>query len=274
MIKKLLLYGLLLIQLGKTATAQQASIDTVRLAMQQVNSVFDSAQNLAFDIDIYLNSDTVYGMTENDHQFAQYVLNGKNVFYTVGGIDFLQNDSFAISAYNADKTMFVSKKGLKNNSDMFLLRSFSDSLLDYYYGKYNVTLLDSGESRTIKFVTDSADIPYKDITVVYQKHNYFPEKMSFSFMDMPEMENGEDSTASVIELQPVKKTMTLFFLNYHFADNRHVFDEQNFFYFNPLRKEFEAVGKYAGYKVIASNMGITNVEHGDVEVPVKEDEAN
>lgn len=250
--------------------SQSTNIDSVRAVLQKINKVFDSAQYLAFDVNINLNTDTVFGRSETDHQLAQYVLNGKNIFYNVGGIDFMQNDSLSITAYTTENVLFISKQSIQNNSELFPIKAFEDSMLNAFFNYYVISITATNEGKRLSFISDSTEIPYKKIVIEYEEDHFFPTKMEFSFMALPETSQEDDSSITILNAMPaqlIQKTISMGFSNYRPVADLKLFNEDNYFYFNPIRKEFEAVGKYLGYRVIASNMESTAVGHNDIEVP-------
>lgn len=251
------------------SNAQSTNVDSLRIVLKKIDKVFDSAQYLSFNVDIKLSSDTVYGRTESDHLVAHYILHGNNIFYNVGGVDFMQNDTIAINAHNNEQVMFITKNNIAANSALFPVKSFTDSMLNYYYSYYSIVFDTTLEgNKRLSFISDSTDLPYKKILMEYNQDNYMLSKVAYSFMAFPEIENSEDTTiATIYPTNEILKTITMQFFNYSSVDNLDVFNDARYFYFNPNRKEFEAVGKYAGYKVIASNMESTAIEHDDEEVP-------
>lgn len=246
----------------------QSNHEYIKSEMNKINSVYDSAKFLAFDVNIHLTSDTVLGYYDNETDVMNYVLNGRNFFYRTRAAEFMQDDSFAITTFNEEHTMYVTRSQSKSKSSL-PLKGFTDSALQYYFQYYQVQIEDvQGGEKKIIFTTDSAWAQYKKIVIQYRPENYLMSSVEFSFKDVatPKYDQSDSSGYDVPENLPIlSKKLQMRLKNYTFVSNADMLKYGRYVYFDHARQEYIARGNYRGYKVITSNISDNNGK--DVEVP-------
>ena len=255
--------------------SQTNELNDVKQELYKINKRFDSAQFLAFDVEIEFKSDTILGRFEADRQKASYVLNGSNVYYSVAGMEYMQNDSFAITAYNNDQVMLVTKQAIKKNSSLFPLKEFVDSSLSHYSIYYTISIDSTGSDKVIKFKTDSINVPYQSIAIYYEPLHYTLLRVEMSFKQpFTNQENmytvPDDSTAissDAVVPAMVSKYINMDFKNYHFISDVEIFDYKRYIFYDRFRKAYMTTGKYLGYKLMASNLESTGTQYDDIETP-------
>ena len=259
--KLIIIIGLL--QITTASFSQSSNPDSVISELKKINAFYDSAVFLGFDVNVLLTSDTVAGVFEHDHQTGTYMLNGKNVFYRIGETEYMQDDSFAITTYNQEHIMYVTKQMIKGNSSLFPINGFSDSAFQFFLSYYNVSVIDSGAERSIHFITDSASVLYKTININFYPGRNMLSSFDFSFKAAADAQPANGSSA----VPELTKTLSMKFDNYHFLTSGDVFNYRNYLFYDRERHEYLATGKYKGYKVITSNLENTVNDFNDIEVP-------
>lgn len=249
--------------------SQSNNIDSVKYQLSRINQFYDSSSYLSFDVDLQYNTDTVLGKFEADRQLASYTLNRNNIYYHVGEMEYMQNDSFAITAYNSEHTLFVTKQVVQKSSNLFPLKEFSDSALTYFFNYYTVTVTDTSDDRVIRFKTDSLNVQYKEVSVFYDPHSFALTRVEMSFMGAPVPDDHPDSIPLTYSITPaaIKKQIIMQFSNYKFVSNGDMFRDDQYIYFDRRRKIYTPVGKYKGYKLVGGNLENTANDYDDIETP-------
>jgi hypothetical protein len=247
--------------------AQNPMLDSAKNELYRINRVFDSSQYLGFNLDITYKSDSANVIVETDALSGNYVLNKKNLYYQMGGMEYVQTDSFSYSFYNDEKMMIVTKNMVEANSDVFPLRNFIDSMVHHYAGSYTISIdtavEDIGEYiKRIVFTTNAvpgtnAYPPYSSFFIEYNDDSYYPSKFQFSYRETIQSENNGDTLPPIQPLQTlpyyeVIKTVTMVFSNYRGYVNTTIFDDAQYIIYNRQRKIYEPALKYREYKFITS----------------------
>ena len=256
MIKKIWLVPFLLVCIVTGTAAQNVNLQEIKNKLYLVNKSFDSAQYLAFDVEIQFSSDTVNGHFETDFQTANYAMHKRNIYVNVGGTEFMQNELFSITAYNNEQTMMVNRQK-KKNSSFFPLKEFVDSTLNYFSNYYTITNDSANHTEYIDFVTDSANVLYKTMRISFEPRHHLLSRIEMSFLqpfNNEDVKTTGDSTSTAMPAVMVKKYIQMDFKNYHFLQNLDLFDQTKYIFYDRQRKEYTAAGKYLGYKIYASSI--------------------
>ena len=239
------------------AKAQTAILDSAKAELLRVNNSFDSSQYLAFDLDIGFKSDSANITVETDQMSGSYVLNQKNLYYNMGGTEYVQTDSFSYTIYNGEKMMVMGKNFVEKNSNVFPLRLFIDSVIHYYSDNYAVTI-DSIPVDSIYYFKrisfthrDQTTSPldssnYSVFLIEYDPDSYQPQKFEFGYKELSPI---SDSTASRAEYY---KTVTMHFSHYHVFNNSEIFNDTQYIIYNRQRKIYEPNDKYREFKFITT----------------------
>jgi hypothetical protein len=246
--------------------AQNPMIDSAKNELYRINRVFDSSQYLGFNLDITYKSDSANVTLETDAMSGNYVLNKKNLYYQMGGMEYVQTDSFSYSFYNDEKMMIITKNMVEANSDVFPLRNFIDSMVHHYASSYGVSIDTAatdtaGYIKRIVFTTSAlpgtdAYPPYSSFFIEYNDDSYYPSKFQFSYRELAQLENNGDTLQTTQPLPlpyyEVIKTVTMNFSNYRGFINTAIFDDAQYIIYNRQRKIYEPALKYREYKFITS----------------------
>jgi hypothetical protein len=239
--------------LALTAVAQTP--DSIKTELYRINKIFDSSEYLAFDVNIVYNSDTSYGKYEHEEMSGNYVINNHNMYYKMGTTEYMQNDSFSYNVYNNDKMMVMTKNFVEANSTIFPLKNFVDSILTWYDSLYTITLSNDTDSRIIEFTSSLSNLPYNHFAIYYSADSYHPDKFEMSFVeplnDYPDM---PDSVISLIKLRPVTKKITMYFTNYHSAEDENIFNDENYVYYDRMKNEYRPAKRFRSYRFYADGI--------------------
>lgn len=261
---KTILLAFAMIAAGHAANAQAPNLDSVKQELYKINKVFDSASFLGFDVDIKYTSDTVYGRYDYEEMKGSYLLNSRNIYYKMGNIEYVQNDSFAYTLYHDEQMLSMSRDSVGAASSLFPLKEFTDSVLNWYASFYTIQLRDEDDSRVIEFTATDSTVPYKRIAIYYLQENHFPDKLEMFFT---EDTADYDPTSVDDNFRPTRKYITMSFSNYHHPVTTDVFDDANYIFYDRSRKQYRPSEKYRNYQFMAYGV---NEEGDDDTVEVHE----
>lgn len=255
---------------GKYGKAQVSYLDSAKNEIFRINKIFDSSSYLGFDLSIEYKSDSANVTKETDQMEGNYVLNGHNIYYQMGGGIYLQTDSFAYNIYPEEQMMIMTKNFIAENSNVFPLRTFVDSMMLYYGNNYTVTLeniqSDSFEFvRRIKFdklinnnnsQTDATQYNYFYIDYSYGQEAgyYIPVKFEFSY-DEETSDETTDSLGNNIgngNIYLATKTVTMNFSRFKPVIDTDIFDDTKYVYYNRERKVYEPTDRFRDFQLNTS----------------------
>ncbi len=232
----------------------QPNLDSVRQELYKVNQVFDSARYLGFDVDIVSSSDTLFGRYEHEEMKGNYILNNKNIYYRMGATEYAQNDSFLYNIYHDEKLLMMTRNTVSSNSGLFPLKNFIDSVVTWYDSLYTITLTSDTNSKIIQFTANQSGLPYQRFAIYYNEYSYYPDKFEMSLYEELDLTGVPDSLLQLIRVRPVEKRITMSFSNYHNPSNLGVFENENYVYFDRLRKIYLPGAKLKAYRFIANGV--------------------
>ncbi|MDP4262202.1 MAG: hypothetical protein Q8941_06690 [Bacteroidota bacterium] len=248
--------------------AQAPNLDSVKTELYKVNKVFDSSIYLGFNVDIIYSSDTLYGKYEHEEMTGNYILNNKNIFYKMGSTEYMQNDSFAYNVYGEDKMMIMTRNFVDANSTLFPLKDFVDSIITWYDSAYTITFRNDSDAKVIEFTANRDSLPYQHFAVAYDSTSHYPIKFEMSFIqeltDYPDM---PDSILSAIKQRPVKKSITILFSDYYNVETLDVFKDENYVYFDRMRKKYKPSEKFRSYRFVADGINGEDDYDPTIEAP-------
>jgi hypothetical protein len=267
--KKITLVFIVVAAVFFKTTYGQSNITTVTQQINSINNAYQNASFLMFDMDVILTSDTINSYYENDKELVHYVLNGNSFYYATEEAEFMQDDTFSITAFNKEQMLIVAKQE-RNIKTLLPLRTFNDTSLQYYFQYYNVstaTLADG--DKQIEFITDSAWAFYKQIRIKYDPDNYLLSEVEFRYNDEATAKLDENNDGVVVNetLPLLAKKLFIQCRNYQFTTNGKALTYQNYIYYDRLKKEYTGSGKYKGYRVLTSNVSNSLNTDEDVETP-------
>lgn len=251
----------LFVQLSQAQT--NPMLDSARNELYRINQVFNKSMYLGFNMDIGYWVDSADVVIGKEQMSGNYVLNKNNLYYNMGGTEYVQTDSFSYTIYDDSKMMIMAKNVVQQNSASFPLETFLDSVIYYYGNHYNISIdtvhTDStGYYKRINFIFDSTGVPpsddvqvkYKTFYIQYDDGSYLPSKFSFSYNENGYQLGNDDST--IIGTVTLVKHIDMSFSRYNVVANSEIFNDLHYIFFNRQRKIYEPAEKYKGYQFITA----------------------
>ena len=250
--------------------AQSPMLDSARNELYRINQAFDSSRYLGFNMDIGYQLDSLNVTLETEQMSGNYVLNKGNLYYNMGGTEYIQTDSFSYTLYADSKIMIMAKNAVQPNSAIFPLKTFVDSLIDYYANQYSITIdtvhVDTADYfKRIIFTYDSTastnDIlpQYTSFYIQYDDNSYLPSKFSFSYNENAYQLNADSTFGGIIKLD---KRVDMIFSKYTAFSNTGIFDDLQYIIYNRQRKTYEPAEKYKDYQFITAGFENEDSEYG------------
>jgi hypothetical protein len=234
----------------------QTIYDTARIEMLKINSKYDSAFYLTFDIKIIYDSDTLWAGTDSaDHTHTEmtgtYTFHGNKALYRLGDIEYMQNDAFTIAVYNNDKIMLVGKPDSAQRPGLFIpTRSVIDTMLRDIAQQYNCIFNQYDSLKHFCFNATDTNNVYESIDVEYDPVTYYLLKVKYRLKDYEYYDDngnaGPNPTAVVR-----KADMIFLFQNYRAEQvGAAVFSETKYLFFDgpDSMKPANAYKEYVIYK--------------------------
>jgi len=122
----------------------QISIDLVKQKFSLINQNFDSAFYMGFNIQyIYNSMDSNGNVVNSASRDSRYVINKKNVYYDLGDVEYMQNNSLSFLVYKNNKTIFVSNRKVPTAMHTTPMHDWMDSIINAYNQYYNISVTSS-----------------------------------------------------------------------------------------------------------------------------------
>lgn len=235
---------------GPPAVAQSSTaLDTLR----EIFRSYDSLPYITFDLKYIYTSDTLNGDFQHEVLEGAYTMCGKRARFTIGDIDFMQNDSFFIAVYNTDKYMIVSNRKWSNAGSQVPGRDFIDSLFagnEFQHYTFNITVDSSQVQRAHLYRKDSLAL-YDHFYAEFDAESRHFRMLKYDFHENEIIEPTDDDTSTTVTQISRRKTLTIEFSNYridNFSDS--VYDINNYIWFD--HGECVPVEKYKNFKIYYS----------------------
>lgn len=243
--------------------AQSPNLDSIKQELYRINKIFDSSRYLGFDVHIRYSSDTAFGRYDFEEMTGKYILNEKNIYYKMGDIEYVQNDSFAYDIYHDEKLLVMTRDSISSKSGLFPLKEFVDSILTWYASSYVIVLRNENESKVIEFSTSDTLAPYKRFAIYYDSTSHYPDKFEMNFVE-------KIQTDSIDALVPTKKLIVMSFSNYYNLSSLEVFEDTNYVFFDRVSRRYRPSDKYRMYRFLTN--GVNEQDDETVELyPPPED---
>jgi hypothetical protein len=249
--KQLMKYNRILLGLAAILTCQlvHAQIDTLKVHIQKINMLYDSARGLAFDAQYSYDSDTIYSNYQRLETEGTIMLDGPGRFYVKQGkTESMQNDSIAVDMLVPEKIMMISKARNAKGKDYLPFRQRLDTMVKNNFFGYTPSILKTDSVNTINLVSSDTLAIYKSINIKYNPRTYAIQKISVTINYFA----NEDYVG--LTPLPLKKairqfTMNVFFLRYRVANmTEDFFNPKRYYWQDPTGKAL-AAGKYEGFEV-------------------------
>jgi hypothetical protein len=237
-------------------TAQSAAVrDSAKRELLGINKVFDSSAYLGFDVHIQYRTDTSAGKFYHYEKNAVYYLNNRNYFYRADEMEYMQNDSFAVSVDNKEKTMLLAKNAAVPPGAM-LLKDFIDNIMDAYATSYTVSLKNIDSSlRRISFTltgNPSAVSAYQSFSLLYDTQTNYPQQMDIELTQKLPLNLPPGSTQ--VQPAPLTQYLSIHFSGFRGLPGTRIFDAGNYFTYNRSTGRYSPAEQYQYYSLLLAGI--------------------
>jgi len=244
------------------AIKAQTAADTAKAVALNFFRTYDSIPYLTFDVKFTLFSDTVYSDFSHESTSGTYTMSGKKAKYSLGDVEYLQNDSVLVAVYHNDQVMVVSDPPAGNAGNYVPMRDALDSLLYAYTANYDIYVKSTstdpdtdttGYIRLVKKTGDTVAV-YNKYLIEFDIAQNLITKVEFEYTKPgEELTSVDDVTPGQMLLKntPRRMTMRINFLNYRFDNfSSDIYSETNFVWEED--GVYKPVEKYINYKVYSA----------------------
>lgn len=251
--KKLLVVALLLVATGLQGLSAQI---TPQQIMNRIYEKYDSLTYITFDVKYIYATDTIGGKYKTDVMKGSYTMAGKKALYSIGDIQFMQNDSFFITVYPEEKYMIVADPRTRNTGSQLPMRAMMDSMVQTYATHYTIKMTSDPEAEegTIRFIKADSMAQFDRFIIKYDLENYYLNSIKYDFEEPDVMDDDDDESTEQPEMIMRKKSLTIRFTDYRIDNfSPKNYNENNYIWFDD--GECKPVDKYKGYRVFYSRSG-------------------
>jgi hypothetical protein len=264
-IRKLFLLFIVVAVLGASEAKAQTAVDSARNTVMQLFKTYDSIPYITFDVKYIYKSDTTYSDFTYETIKGSYTMSGSKAKYTLGDVEYLQNDSFLVAVYHKDQMMVVSSPVINNAGAYLPMRDLLDSLLQSYSGDYDISVDNKIDTipSSVEDVVDTKGfirLTRKPGNIQAQFDRYLLEfdieqniitKVEYEFSD-PGLDltsvDEPDAGRRLLKNTARKRTLQIEFANYRFDNfSDEVYNENNLVWTED--GEYKPVEQYKYYKV-------------------------
>ena len=220
--------------ISKQALSQTSSftIDSLKDDVTKINKIFDSSYFLQFKVQyIYSSNNLVTNKHDIKQKEGNYLVSGKRFYFDLGDLEYMQDETMAITAIHANKVMLISKNTMPTASSSIQLKSWVEQMINSFQQYYDISLSSNSDptngllyARTAGRINNGVD------SLIY---SYDSTTTEFNILDSIDFVNDtrtvlfdqKDSTqiGDTIKL-PYKK----FSMSY--SKTRHQLEQMEFFY--------------------------------------------
>jgi hypothetical protein len=263
--RKTILLLIVLAVLGTSGAKAQTTADTARNMAMLFYKTYDSIPYITFDVRYTYLSDTLYSDFKYETMKGSYTMSANKAKYSLGDVDYLQNDSFLIAVYHKDEMMVVSNPPVQNAGSYLPMRSLLDSLLNAYSADYDIsvdnkidTLPSSAEPELntkgyISFTRKpgNTQAQFNRYLLEYDIENNVITKVEYEFVEPgANLTPAEESDAGqrLLKNSNRKKILRIEFSNYRFDNfSDSVYSENNLIWEED--GVYKPIAQYKYYKV-------------------------
>ena len=228
-----------------------AQVEKAKQSMMNIYKAYDSLKYLSFDVKYQYSTDTINGKFTQDELVGNYHMHGIKAVYTLGDIDFMQNDSFLIAVYKKEKFMIVSDPQLSVAGTVLPMRTMIDSLFKSAVANYTVAVNSKKNETVIAMLANDKKQSLNKFIIIYDNSNYYLLSLQYEFIEKsdetpdPMSEDLSDASSNTFR----KKTLRIQFSNYKFneSSNNRYDEKQYIFYENNVYKPIEQYNEFKIY---------------------------
>lgn len=233
------------------ANNAKAQIAEASQIIQELYRNYDSLPNITFDVQYTYSSDTLYGDFLHDELMGTYTMSGRKAKFRLGGVEYLQNDSFFIAAYNDQKLILISN-ATQHAGGFLPMRQAIDSMLQVYSEQYEVNVIPEEDTvGIIEFIGVDTTAMFTRFTIRYNTESNTITGLEYQFWGGYGIFKTEGVDEGVLlEFGHIrrKQTLAVDFVNYRFDNfSDDIYDESNYVWTED--DEWKPVAKYREYRV-------------------------
>ena len=240
---------------------QAQSTDYFKKQLYHISKLYDSAVYLSFNVKYMYETDTIETRFKNSDLTGYYTLYGRKSYYKIGNIEYMQNDSFHIAAYNDDKFLMITKvnKSVPGASAVLPLKNMIDSMFYSSYQHYNVrteSLVDHDDTlQQINFIKKTNDTIglYNYFKITYRSATYALQSLEYGFKEP--VSAGEDDMIPTIPTAVIAQPLMwnvkfkVVFDHYHMGEiDPTLFSEARFIH-EETPDQWVPSDRYLGYRI-------------------------
>ncbi|MDZ4792825.1 MAG: hypothetical protein SGI83_00970 [Bacteroidota bacterium] len=256
---KLFILFLSLMVFLNSGVKAQTTLDSAMNTALNFFKTYDSIPYLTFDVRYTHFSDTAYSDFSYEVMKGSYTMSGRKAKYSMGDVDYLQNDSFLVAVYHKDEQIVVSDPPVQNAGSYLPMRDMLDSLLQAYSTDYNIWVKSTStdtETDSIGYIRlirklNNTEAAYNRYIIEFDIARNVITKVEFEYTQPGSnlsVEQEPNEGQRLLKNTDRRKTLCIEFLNYrfdNFSDN--IYSENNIIWEED--GEYKPVEKYKNYKV-------------------------
>lgn len=241
----------LLIILLTVSVTVSAQLDTLTVHYAKINSYYDSARVLAFDVRFEYQSDTVLGNYEFRENQGTFIMDRNRYYYKMDHAECMQSDSLLITVLEPDQLIMVSTPVTLQSGGILPLRDKMDSLKAHNFYGYNYVVNKTDTVYSIHLSATDTSREFKKISLFYDPLTYSLLRYEVSFDYLPE-DDGIVDPGELIRMAPLAPRhmkLIVHFENYRPGDiGEDMFDLDRYIKADG-NGQWIGAGKYEGYTV-------------------------
>ena len=227
-----------------------AQSGTPQQVMARIYRSYDSIKYLSFDVKYTYTSDTLNGDFTHEVLPGTYTLAGKKAKFSLGDIEFMQNDSFFIAVYNNDKFIVVADPRNKNSGSELPMRPVMDSLVKLL-DHYTLGITNFGDTAIVKLTKVDSVAKFNTFSLTFDTAQNIIHSIDYMFEESVPVDSAGYSLPPVTR----KKRLKIEFSNYHFDDfSDRLYDENNYIFFED--GACKPIDKYNDFRIFYNRTGL------------------
>lgn len=142
---------------AQLSSGNVASLDVINDRLIKLRNNFDSAYFLGFNIRYsYLSKDSSNNVVNTAQRDGNYIIRKNNIYYNLGDVEYMQNDSLSFLIYKNSKKLFVSPVKSQSTLSTTPIQSWIDTVTKVYNKYYDFYIRDNNTNETDTSYLDSS----------------------------------------------------------------------------------------------------------------------
>ncbi len=172
----------------------------IRNKMKSVYDKYSNLPNLSFDVTYNYGIDTPGARIPLQTLNGTYSMNVNKAKYSMGDIEYLQNNEYFIALHHKQKAIIVSTPTTNAASQNLPMRGVLDSLMIKYGDHYSYSSQDEDSTHSvIKFIKTDSTAQYDSIIINYNPITKYLNWIQYSYTLMEFAASPEQSGVDITE---------------------------------------------------------------------------